>query len=107
MPIGEDHPLQGQSPYAASKIGADKMAEAYARSFDLPVVVLRPFNTFGPRQSERAVIPTAIRQALDPKCAAIKLGDLTPRRDFSFVTDTVDAFLKAGTTAGFGLWRRL
>jgi UDP-glucose 4-epimerase len=98
-PIGEDHPLQGQSPYAASKIGADKMAEAYARSFDLPVVVLRPFNTFGPRQSERAVIPTAIRQALDPKCAAIKLGDLTPKRDFNYVADTVDAFLKAGTGA--------
>jgi UDP-glucose 4-epimerase len=98
-PIGEDHPLQGQSPYAASKIGADKMAEAFARSFDLPVVVLRPFNTFGPRQSERAVIPTVIRQALDPKCAAVKVGDLTPRRDFNFVADTVDAFLSAGSSS--------
>jgi UDP-glucose 4-epimerase len=95
-PIREDHPLQGQSPYAASKIGADKMAEAFALSFDLPVVVLRPFNTFGPRQSERAVIPTVIRQALDPRCEAIKVGDLSPRRDFSFVADTVDAFLNAG-----------
>ncbi|MGE5145822.1 MAG: SDR family NAD(P)-dependent oxidoreductase [Candidatus Eiseniibacteriota bacterium] len=104
-PIGEDHPLQGQSPYAASKIGADKMAEAFARSFDLPVVVLRPFNTYGPRQSERAVIPTVIRQALDPKCAAIRVGDLTPRRDFNFVADTVDAFLKAGsaTTLEYGV----
>jgi UDP-glucose 4-epimerase len=98
-PIGEDHPLQGQSPYAASKIGADKMAEAFARSFDLPVVVLRPFNTFGPRQSERAVIPTVIRQALDPTCPAIRVGDLSPRRDFNYVADTVDAFLKAGSAA--------
>jgi len=96
-PIDEDHPLQGQSPYAASKIGADKMAEAFARSFDLPVVVLRPFNTFGPRQSERAIIPSVIRQALDPRCAAIRVGDLTPRRDFNYVADTVDAFLRAGT----------
>ena len=98
-PIDEDHPLQAQSPYAASKIGADKMAEAFGRSFDLPVVVLRPFNTFGPRQSERAVIPTVIRQALDPKCTAIRVGDLTPRRDFNYVTDTVAAFLEAGTSA--------
>jgi NAD dependent epimerase/dehydratase len=98
-PIAEDHPLQGQSPYAASKIGADKMAEAFARSFDLPVVVLRPFNTFGPRQSERAVIPTVIRQALDPNCPAIRVGDLTPRRDFNYVADTVDAFLKAGSAS--------
>jgi UDP-glucose 4-epimerase len=98
-PIDEDHPLQGQSPYAASKIGADKMAEAFARSFDLPVVVLRPFNTFGPRQSERAIIPTVIRQALDPRCAAIRVGDLTPRRDFNYVGDTVDAFLRAGSAS--------
>lgn len=95
-PITEDHPLQGQSPYAASKIGADMMAEAYARSFDLPVVILRPFNTYGPRQSERAVIPTTIRQALDPACATIRLGDLTPVRDFNYVGDTVAAFLRAG-----------
>jgi NAD dependent epimerase/dehydratase len=95
-PIDEKHPLQGQSPYSASKIGADKMAEAYARSFDLPVVTLRPFNTYGPRQSERAVIPTIIRQCLDPSCAAIKVGDLAPTRDFNYVGDTVEAFAAAG-----------
>lgn len=92
-PITEAHPLQGQSPYAASKIGADMMAEAYARSFGLPVCILRPFNTYGPRQSERAVIPTVIRQALDPGCDAIRIGDLRPRRDFNFVSDTAAAFL--------------
>ena len=75
MPISESHPLQGQSPYSASKIGADMMAEAFARSFELPVAILRPFNTFGPRQSERAIIPTIIRQALDPTCNAIRTGD--------------------------------
>jgi UDP-glucose 4-epimerase len=96
MPIGESHPLQGQSPYSASKIGADMMAEAFARSFDLPVVILRPFNTFGPRQSERAVIPTIIRQALDPNCPAILVGDTTPIRDFTFVEDTAEAFLAVG-----------
>lgn len=97
-PITEEHPLQGQSPYAASKIGADMMAEAYARSFELPVVILRPFNAYGPRQSERAVIPTVIRQALDPACEAIKVGDLTPERDFNYVGDTAAAFLAAGGT---------
>lgn len=96
-PITEDHPLQGQSPYAASKIGADMMAEAFARSFDLPVVTLRPFNTFGPRQSERAVIPTVIRQALDPACEAIRIGDTSPERDFNYVGDIVRAFLAAGS----------
>jgi UDP-glucose 4-epimerase len=96
MPIAESHPLQGQSPYSASKIGADMMAEAFARSFDLPVAILRPFNTFGPRQSERAVIPTIIRQALDPECRAILTGDTTPVRDFTFVDDTAEAFLKVG-----------
>lgn len=96
LPISESHPLQGQSPYSASKIAADKMAEAYASSFDLPVVVLRPFNTYGPRQSERAVIPTIVRQALDPACTAIKLGDLTTTRDFNYVSDTVAAFLAIG-----------
>ena len=95
-PMDEAHPLQGQSPYSASKIGADMMAEAYARSFDLPVVTLRPFNTFGPRQSERAVIPTIIRQALDPDCDKIRLGGLTPKRDFTFVVDTARAFLALG-----------
>ncbi len=96
MPITESHPLQGQSPYSASKVGADMMAEAFARSFDLPVVVLRPFNTFGPRQSERAIVPTVVRQALDPECAAILVGDTTPLRDLTFVSDTVAAFVAAG-----------
>ena len=95
-PIDEDHPLQGQSPYSASKIAADMMAEAFVRSFSLPVVTLRPFNTFGPRQSERAVLSTMIRQALDPGCDEIRLGDLGPTRDFNYVGNTVDAFLAAG-----------
>lgn len=104
MPIDETHPLQAQSPYAASKIAADSLVESYARSFGLPVAILRPFNTFGPRQSERAVIPTIIRQALDPQCPAIRIGDTTPVRDFSYVGDTVDAFLAVGTaeTIEFG-----
>jgi len=93
-PMAEDHPLQGQSPYSATKIAADMMAEAFARSFDIPVVVLRPFNTFGPRQSERAVISSVIRQALDPECDKISVGDLSPLRDFNFVTDTVRGFVK-------------
>jgi NAD dependent epimerase/dehydratase len=96
LPIAESHPLQGQSPYSASKIGADMMAEAFARSFDLPVAILRPFNTYGPRQSERAVIPTVIRQVLDPSCAAIRIGDTSTVRDFTFVDDTVAAFLAIG-----------
>jgi UDP-glucose 4-epimerase len=95
-PINENHPLQGQSPYAASKIGADVMVEAYVRSYELPALILRPFNTYGPRQSERAVIPTIIRQALDPKCEMIRVGDTSPKRDFNYVSDTVDAFLAAG-----------
>ena len=99
LPIKETHPLCAQSPYAASKIAADKMAEAYALSFDLPVVVLRPFNTYGPRQSERAVIPTIIRQALDPGCTTIRLGDVTTTRDLTFVSDTVAAFLAMGHAA--------
>lgn len=100
MPIAETHPLQGQSPYSASKIGADMMAEAFARSFGLPAVTLRPFNTFGPRQSERAIIPTIIRQALDPDCDAIMVGDTTPVRDLSYVEDTVAAFMTAGSAPG-------
>jgi NAD dependent epimerase/dehydratase len=96
LPIAEDHPLQGQSPYSASKIGADMMAEAFARSFDLPVAILRPFNTYGPRQSERAVIPTVMRQALDPSCATIRIGDASTVRDFTFVDDAVAAFLAVG-----------
>ncbi|MGG5817782.1 SDR family NAD(P)-dependent oxidoreductase [Falsiroseomonas sp. HW251] len=95
-PISETHRLQGQSPYSASKIGADMMAEAYARSFDLPVAILRPFNTFGPRQSERAVIASVLRQALDPNVSSIKVGDLSTIRDFTFVADTVAAFLAIG-----------
>jgi len=95
-PITEDHPLQGQSPYSASKIAADHMVEAYYRSFDTQAVIMRPFNTFGPRQSERAVIPTVIRQALDPNCETIKLGDLSPVRDFNYVEDIASAFLNIG-----------
>jgi UDP-glucose 4-epimerase len=103
-PITEDHPYQGQSPYAATKIAADMMAQAYALSFDLPVVILRPFNTYGPRQSERAVIPTVIRQALDPACHEIVVGDRTPKRDFTFVADTVSAFLAAaGAKLDYGV----
>lgn len=92
VPIGENHPLQGQSPYAASKIGADKIAEAYHHSFDLPVTTLRPFNTFGPRQSARAVIPAIVTQALT--APTVRLGNLAPTRDLNFVADTVDGFLK-------------
>jgi len=99
MPIDESHPLQGQSPYSASKIAADMMAEAYARSFGVPVVILRPFNTFGPRQSERAIIASIIRQALDPSCPAIMVGDATTVRDLTFVTDTAAAFMAAGRSA--------
>jgi NAD dependent epimerase/dehydratase len=91
-PIDEAHPLQAQSPYAASKIAADMVAESFYRSYDLPVTILRPFNTFGPRQSARAVIPTIISQAL--VCDTIKLGLLTPVRDLTFVADTVTAFIK-------------
>ena len=98
VPIDEEHPLQGQSPYSASKIGADKLAESYFRAYDLLVVTVRPFNTYGPRQSARAVIPTIITQALTKD--EISLGNLTPKRDLTFVSDTVDGFLKAGETNG-------
>lgn len=97
-PIDETHPLQGQSPYSASKIGADKLAESFWRSYELPVVTVRPFNTYGPRQSTRAVIPTIITQALASD--VIHLGDLTTRRDFTFVADTVTGFLAAATAKG-------
>lgn len=97
VPITEDHPLVGQSPYAATKIAADQLALSYYRSFELPVMVLRPFNTFGPRQSMRAVIPTVIRQALQSNI--IKVGSLDPRRDFNYVKDTVYGFLLAATAA--------
>ena len=91
-PIDETHPLQGQSPYSASKIGADKLVESFYRSYGLPAVTIRPFNTYGPRQSTRAVIPTIITQAL--KQDVIKLGNLDATRDFTFVDDTVSGFLK-------------
>lgn len=93
-PIDELHPLQGQSPYSASKIGADKMAESYYRSFDLPVATIRPFNTYGPRQSARAVIPTIISQALTKD--EIHIGSLSPVRDMTFVKDTVRGFIAVG-----------
>jgi dTDP-glucose 4,6-dehydratase len=95
-PIDEKHPLQGQSPYSASKIGADKIAESFFLSFELPVTTVRPFNTFGPRQSARAVIPTIITQGL--KGEQVKLGNLTPTRDLNFVSNTVDGFLAAAAS---------
>lgn len=92
VPITEEHPLQGQSPYSASKIGADQLAYSFYSSFDLPVVIARPFNTYGPRQSARAVIPTVITQIANG-AKQLKLGAVTPTRDFSYVQDTVDAFI--------------
>lgn len=92
VPITELHPKQGQSPYSATKIGADHIAESFYRSFNLPVTIVRPFNTYGPRQSARAVIPTIISQLLNGK-TEIQLGDITPTRDLLFVKDTVDGFL--------------
>jgi dTDP-glucose 4,6-dehydratase len=103
VPISESHPLQGQSPYSAGKIGADKLAESFYRTYDLPVVTIRPFNTFGPRQSARAVIPTIITQALSQE--VIHLGSLDPRRDFTYVADTVRGFIlaaQAENTVMFG-----
>lgn len=94
VPITETHPLHGQSPYSASKIGADVLCEAYARSFEVPVTVLRPFNTFGPRQSARAVIPVVLQQML-AGADVLRLGSLLPRRDFTYVTDTCDGFVRA------------
>ena len=95
VPITTAHPRQGQSPYAASKIAADALAESYACAFDLPVVILRPFNTYGPRQSPRAVIPTIVRQALSGD--TIRLGSTHPTRDFLYVTDTAEGFVAAAT----------
>ncbi|MBP9500975.1 MAG: SDR family NAD(P)-dependent oxidoreductase [Candidatus Promineofilum sp.] len=92
-PMDESHPLQGQSPYSASKIGADKLVESFYRSYNLPAVTVRPFNTYGPRQSARAVIPTIITQALTEEC--IHLGNLDSRRDFTYVRDTVSGFIRA------------
>ncbi len=94
-PIDENHPLQGQSPYSASKISADKLVESYFMSFDLPVITLRPFNTYGPRQSARAVIPSLVSQLLSDK-GSIKVGSLSPKRDMTFVFDTVEGFILAG-----------
>ncbi len=92
VPIDENHPLQGQSPYSASKIGADKLAESFYLSFGLPVSIIRPFNTYGPRQSTRAVIPTIITQAQTQ--SEVRLGSLEPTRDFNYVADTVEGFIK-------------
>ena len=92
VPIDEKHPFQGQSPYSATKIGADRLTESFYRSFNLPVAIVRPFNTFGPRQSARAVIPTIITQLLAGK-EEIKLGSLTPTRDFNYVKDTAAGFI--------------
>ncbi|MCI8390634.1 MAG: SDR family NAD(P)-dependent oxidoreductase [Roseburia sp.] len=92
VPIDERHPYQGQSPYSATKIGADRLAESFYRSFELPVTIVRPFNTYGPRQSARAVIPTIITQLLAGK-TEIKLGSLTPTRDFNYVKDTANGFI--------------
>lgn len=111
-PISEDHPLQGQSPYSATKIGADKLAEAYHASFGLRVTTVRPFNTFGPRQSARAVIPTIISQCAEGN--RVKLGSLTPTRDLNFVSNTVDGFIAAaqsdaaiGQTINLGTGREI
>jgi NAD dependent epimerase/dehydratase len=101
IPIDETHPLQGQSPYAATKIAADALGQSYHRSFGMPVTILRPFNTFGPRQSARAIIPTIISQALARD--VVKLGRLDPRRDLTYVKDTADGFVSiAGCEAAIG-----
>jgi dTDP-glucose 4,6-dehydratase len=93
VPMDENHPFQGQSPYSATKIGADRLAESFCRSFSLPITIVRPFNTYGPRQSARAVIPTIITQLLSG-IEEIKLGSLSPTRDFNFVKDTVNGFIE-------------
>lgn len=98
VPIDESHPINPQSPYAASKSGADQLAISYYRSFGLPVTVVRPFNTYGPRQSARAIIPTVMSQILDGK-RIISLGNLSPTRDLSFVADTVSGFLAAAESS--------
>jgi len=112
VPIDENHPLQGQSPYSATKIGADKLAESFHLSFRVPVVTVRPFNTFGPRQSARAVIPTIITQCLAGE--AVKLGSLSPTRDLNYVGNTVEGFIKAaeseaaiGRTVNLGSGREI
>jgi len=97
VPIDEHHPYQGQSPYSATKIGADRLAESFYRSFNIPITIVRPFNTYGPRQSARAVIPTIITQLLSGK-EEIRLGSLTPTRDFNYVKDTVNGFIEISKT---------
>jgi NAD dependent epimerase/dehydratase len=97
VPITEDHPLEPQSPYAASKVAADKLMDAFHRSFELPVVILRPFNTYGPHQSERAIVPTIITQALERD--VLQLGSLDTRRDLTYVTDTARAFVAAAAAS--------
>jgi NAD dependent epimerase/dehydratase len=99
LPIRETHPLNAQSPYAATKVAADQLALAFQRSFGTPVVVLRPFNTYGPRQSSRAVLPTILTQLLSGR-REVELGRLDTRRDLTFVSDTVDGFVRAATAAG-------
>lgn len=113
VPISEDHPLQAQSPYAASKIGADKLAEAYHLTYDLPVSTLRPFNNFGPRQSPRGVVPTIVGQLLGPD-TTVKLGSQSPTRDFLYVEDTCEAFCRmaevdaaVGCTLNVGTGRQI
>ena len=112
IPMDETHPLQAQSPYAASKIGADKLVESFRCAYELPVVTLRPFNTFGPRQSARAIVPTIITQCL--RDGVVRLGNVTPTRDFNYVENTVDGFVKAaesppaiGHTINLGTGRAL
>jgi len=101
IPISEEHPLQGQSPYSATKIGADKLAESFHRSFGLPISIVRPFNTYGPRQSARAVIPTIMTQALANE--PIRVGNVAPTRDFNYVADTVRGFMiNAGSEKTLG-----
>ena len=98
-PMDEKHPLVGQSPYSATKLGADKLAESFARSFEMPIVTVRPFNVFGPRQSDRAIIPTIIAQRIAGE-DSVRIGDPTPRRDFTFVTDTARGFIAAAQCDG-------
>lgn len=100
VPIDEKHPLQAQSPYSATKIAADKLAESFQHSYGLPVTTIRPFNTYGPRQSSRAVIPTIAAQAI--LGTAVTLGHLTPTRDFTYVSDTVDGFVRAAAVGAIG-----
>ncbi|MEO9171166.1 MAG: GDP-mannose 4,6-dehydratase [Candidatus Baltobacteraceae bacterium] len=100
VPIDERHPLVGQSPYSATKTGADQLAQSFALSFDVPVTIIRPFNTYGPRQSSRAVIPTLASQLLDASVRTVRAGTLTTERDFTFVTDTAAAYLHALDSAG-------